>query len=138
MLPCIGHTGICDSKGFVHDFAGPYTITIDNFSFGETHKYVTLNLDGITPEQFNEAVKKADAVYGRRMHNICCDNCHSHVAMVLNNLNYKGKQNYTMIDIWLMCSIKSEYVTYYHTLMTYWLWAIVALICGWMKFFGSH
>ena len=26
ILPCIGHMGICDSEGVVHDFQGPYTI----------------------------------------------------------------------------------------------------------------
>jgi hypothetical protein len=27
-LPVIGHMGICDSKGIVHDFAGPYHIGV--------------------------------------------------------------------------------------------------------------
>ena len=26
LLPFIGHMGICDSRGVIHDFAGPYTI----------------------------------------------------------------------------------------------------------------
>ena len=28
---------------------------------------------------------------GKRMHNLCCDNCHSHVARALNLMNYDGK-----------------------------------------------
>jgi transmembrane protein 222 len=39
-LPCIGHTGLCDSEGVIHDFAGPYYVSLDDFAFGETHKYV--------------------------------------------------------------------------------------------------
>ena len=50
MIPCIGHTGIGDTNGVIHDFAGPYYISIDNFSFGETHKYVILNVSGVTLE----------------------------------------------------------------------------------------
>lgn len=51
MIPCIGHTGIGDSKGVIHDFAGPYYVSIDDLAFGETHKYVTLtHLEGVTPE----------------------------------------------------------------------------------------
>ena len=42
MIPCIGHTGIGDSKGVIHDFAGPYYVSLDDFAFGETHKYVVL------------------------------------------------------------------------------------------------
>ena len=37
-LPTIGHTGIAMSDGVIHDFAGPYTVTIDDLAFGETHK----------------------------------------------------------------------------------------------------
>jgi len=28
LLPWIGHTGIGDSRGRIHDFAGPYTIGV--------------------------------------------------------------------------------------------------------------
>jgi hypothetical protein len=38
LLPFIGHTGIAMSDGVIYDFAGPYTISIDDLSFGETHK----------------------------------------------------------------------------------------------------
>ena len=37
-LPFIGHTGIAVSDGTIHDFSGPYTVTIDDMAFGETHK----------------------------------------------------------------------------------------------------
>ena len=32
-LPVVGHTGICDSRGVVMDFAGPYCIGVDQMSF---------------------------------------------------------------------------------------------------------
>ena len=115
MIPCIGHTGIGDSKGVIHDFAGPYYVSIDDLAFGETHKYVTLtHLDGVTPEQYDDAIRRADNVYQKRMHNICCDNCHSHVARVLNNLKYKGRTNYTMIDVWWMCIWGSKWLNWCH------------------------
>ena len=47
LIPFIGHTGIGDAKGVIHDFGGPYWIPI-NFTFGEVHKYVILNLHGVT------------------------------------------------------------------------------------------
>jgi hypothetical protein len=38
IFPFIGHTGIAMSDGIIHDFSGPYTITIDDLAFGRTHK----------------------------------------------------------------------------------------------------
>ena len=128
LVPVIGHTGIGDSKGVLHDFAGPYYVSVDDLAFGETHKYVVLELEGVTPEQYDQAIKDADKTYCKRMHNICCDNCHSHVARVLNNLNYKGRSNYTMIDVWWMCLVNSKYVSILHVFYTYIFWIFVAII----------
>ena len=127
IMPLIGHTGIADSRGVIHDFAGPYYISIDDFAFGETHKYVKLDLEGVTLAQFDEAIRQADVVYRERMHNICCDNCHSHVARVLNILKYKGRTNYTMIDIWWMCLVKSNYVSAKHVVLTYILYILATI-----------
>lgn len=39
ILPFVGHMGICDSKGIIHDFAGPYYIGEDCLAFGNPAKY---------------------------------------------------------------------------------------------------
>jgi len=38
-LPFIGHTGICTAEGVIHDFAGSYYVSVDDFAFGNPHKY---------------------------------------------------------------------------------------------------
>lgn len=38
LIPVIGHTGIGMSDGVIHDFAGPYYISVDDLAFGEAHK----------------------------------------------------------------------------------------------------
>ena len=38
LIPLIGHTGIGMSNGVIHDFAGPYYISVDDLAFGEAHK----------------------------------------------------------------------------------------------------
>ena len=81
-LPFIGHTGIAMSDGVIHDFAGPYTITIDDLAFGETHKYVPLEIS--EAQRYDGSVLKADRIYAEMMHNIFCNNCHSHVARAMN------------------------------------------------------
>ena len=41
-------------------------------------------------------LQDANVEYRKRMHNICCDNCHSHVAFALNGMGYRGKYNWNM------------------------------------------
>ena len=62
------------------------------------------------------------------MHNICCDNCHSHVANALNHLKYKGRDNYTMIDVWWMCIWQGKYVSFKHWFCTYIGFIVLAAI----------
>lgn len=68
LLPFIGHTGIAMSNGVIHDFAGPYTVTVDDLAFGETHKYVQLNVDDV--QKYDQAIIKADCIYMKMMHNL--------------------------------------------------------------------
>jgi hypothetical protein len=42
ILPFVGHMGICDSRGVIHDFAGPYFIGVDDMAFGEPTRYLPL------------------------------------------------------------------------------------------------
>ena len=53
------------------------------------------------------------------MHIICWDNCHSHVARVLNNHKYLGKENWNMITVWWLVMTKGKYVSNFHLFMTY-------------------
>mmetsp|Transcript_19681 Transcript_19681/g.16826 ORF Transcript_19681/g.16826 Transcript_19681/m.16826 type:complete len:194 (+) Transcript_19681:84-665(+) len=109
-LPFIGHTGICDKKGIIHDFSGPYTVTIDDMAFGRPQKYIPLEIDEHTSRVWDRALNKADENYRKQMHNLFCNNCHSHVAHALNLMHYKGRNNWNMVDIWLMTVFNSKYV----------------------------
>lgn len=40
LIPFIGHLGIADSQGRIHDFHGPYYVAVDNFMVGDVYKYV--------------------------------------------------------------------------------------------------
>ncbi len=59
-MPFIGHTGICSADGVIHDFAGPYFVSIDDFSFGVTHKYVQLKVSAADFSRYNDSVESAD------------------------------------------------------------------------------
>ncbi len=88
IFPFIGHTGICDSQGVIHDFAGPYTITVDQFAFGVPTRYLVLSPELCVDQEWDGAVESGCNVYKGRMHNLFCDNCHSHVAECLNKMRY--------------------------------------------------
>jgi hypothetical protein len=73
LFPWIGHLGIGDSEGKVHDFAGPYYIGIDSF-MTPIHKYYQFPRDQWLGKEaaWNSAIMKSDAEYRKLMHNICC------------------------------------------------------------------
>mmetsp|Transcript_20875 Transcript_20875/g.53524 ORF Transcript_20875/g.53524 Transcript_20875/m.53524 type:complete len:142 (+) Transcript_20875:2-427(+) len=80
--PCVGHMGIADSHGKIHDFQGPYSIGIDEFMVGCVLRYAVIS--GPEDEGWDAAIERADSVYAQRIHDICCDNCHHHTALALN------------------------------------------------------
>lgn len=122
-LPFIGHTGLAMSDGIIHDFAGPYFIGIDDLAFGECHKYIPLEIDDQV--RYDRSLLKADKHYEGQNHNICCNNCHSHVACALNKYQYKGRDNYTMVDVWWLTITRSKYVSWMHVIKTYFVFAII-------------
>lgn len=43
-------------------------------------------------------------------HNLCCDNCHSHVALALNLMRYNNSTNWNMVTLCFFCLIYGKYV----------------------------
>ena len=98
LIPFIGHMGICDSEGRVHDFAGPYTIGLDRFMVPVT-RILPIDVSSLPPpppsssaassdaaSQWDDAIHTADAHFAETMHNIACNNCHHHTAMAMRQL----------------------------------------------------
>ena len=56
IFPFIGHTGICTSDGVIHDFAGPYYVSVDDMAFGEPHKYVPLRIEKGREAEWDHAI----------------------------------------------------------------------------------
>lgn len=119
LIPSIGHTGIATSEGIIHDFAASFYISIDEMSFGKPTKYFQLDLDEREKYEYDKAIEKGDLKYNHEMHNLFWNNCHSHVAYILNLIKYKGKDNYTMVDIWWMLILKGKYISFLAFIKTY-------------------
>ena len=105
----VGHTGICSSAGVIYDFAGPYTINEDRMAFGRPTRFWPIPHDDISDVVWDAAVNDAATEYRKRMHNICCDNCHSHVAMALNLMHGSGSR-WNMGTIGLACFFRGQFV----------------------------
>ena len=141
LIPIIGHLGLCDSEGRVHDFAGPYTIGVSlrpapshrihppspassiqtrtlaatapsadarplpPFSTAQVDHFMVpvariLPIDlstlpsstpsSSTPDDpallWDDGLHYADGHFSEQMHNICCNNCHHHVAMAMTKM----------------------------------------------------
>lgn len=92
LLPFIGHLGIADSHGNISDFQGSFYVHTNEganyMAFGPVTRYLKLQAgnDLVDTENWDNAVEEANEIYCQREHNICCDNCHSHVANALNRI----------------------------------------------------
>ena len=95
--------GICDSKGVIYDFAGPYCIGVGKLAFGDPVKYLYLEKTKCVAQDWDTSVQDGNEIYSQRVHNLFCDNCHSHVAKCLNIMKYDHCDTYNMftIGIWM-------------------------------------
>lgn len=115
-IPFIGHTGICNSSGIASDFRGPYYVGDDGrMAFGPPTRYYKIDISqcNITPEQWDTAIQEANELYRGRMHNIFCDNCHSHVAYALNQMPVSacGIHKWDMIKIAILIFFRGSFLS---------------------------
>ena len=46
-------------------------------------------------------------------HNLCCDNCHSHVAMALNLMQYNRSSSWNMVKLCFFMLIYGKFTRYF-------------------------
>lgn len=135
LIPFIGHTGICDSEGKVHDFSGDYSISYDDMAFSEPHKYIQMNPNETEQANWDRAIQRADHKFTYLEHNLFTNNCHSHVAEALNELNYKSSTSYNMISIWWYFIIYGKYISLSHIVRTYIGFFMISVLVIYFKYF---
>lgn len=127
LCPIIGHMGICDSRGVIWDFQGPYSIGRDDMAFGRPTRYLPLDprlakkfiksgcaccdknegdakkkkiaSDKEVRALWDECVHFTNCHYSKRMHNICCQNCHHHTARAMNRMAYRGMTSWNQFHL---------------------------------------
>lgn len=132
LIPFIGHTGICDSSGIASDFRGPYYVGDDGrMAFGPPTRYLKIDLQDVcTSEQWDTAIQEANQVYRGRMHNICCDNCHSHVAYALNQMHVTayGIQKWSMVNIAIVMFFRGSFLSWTAVLQQFLPFTIIVVL----------
>ncbi|CAJ0572328.1 unnamed protein product, partial [Mesorhabditis spiculigera] len=113
LFPFIGHMGIANSRGIIRDFAGPYFVSEDAMGFGWPTRFWVLQESDVVggSDNYDRAIREASDVYKGRMHNLCCDNCHSHVALALNTMQYRGSTSWNMVNLCFFMLIKGRFVS---------------------------
>ncbi len=103
-------------------------------------KYVAARpgeLHGLQPGEspaagWNRALAAANRLYSGRGHNLLLDNCHHHVAAALNELRYRGRQDWGTVSLHLLMMRHGRFVSPARCVGTYAgfavLLALVALV----------
>lgn len=136
ILPLIGHTGIANSQGVIHDFGGSYYIAEDNFTFGRPTKYLRLEPSKAQACGWDDAIQASACRFRKRQHNIIMNNCHDHVADTLNEMKYDGRQDYNQFDIFLMMTLQSKYVSFKGFLYQWGIFIVLLIILITVIIFG--
>jgi hypothetical protein len=70
------------------------------------------------------------------MHNICCDNCHSHVAAALNFAGYNGLRNRGMVRIGVWFFFQGKFTSasaFIRTYLPFFVILIVIFLSSYLK-----
>jgi len=64
-------------------------------------------------QQWDDSIEQANAEYRTRMHNLFCDNCHSHVAYALNTMEMKayGIRNWDMVKLCFLVFFRGRFLS---------------------------
>jgi len=85
ILPFLGHVGICNSKGVVHDFQGDGHIGRGRLLFGAPIQKWELDVDS---EVLDRAINEVSNEFRDVPFNMLCSNCHFYVSSVLERAGY--------------------------------------------------
>lgn len=61
-------------------------------------------------------------------HNLICDNCHSHVALALNKMRYKDREDWNMVKLAWFTLTKGSFVRTTDVFSQYLPFAIIVFI----------
>lgn len=133
LIPIIGHLGICDSTGAVHDFAGSYYVSVNDFMTGRVTRYY--QLPDVSDSVLDAAIADADAEYKQQTHNLITNNCHHHVACALRHTKLPQYRNMTMLQAWWLITTRGRFSSVAGVLHTWLPFCVILMAALLMGFF---
>ena len=128
LFPFIGHCSIVNSYGFIHDFDSSNFIKIYNENENGFSKIVYLNLDDNQKKIWDNVIEKIDKNYKKKSFSMCGNNSFKYISNILNNIEYKGKKNYTKCDIFWLIIKEGKFISKCHLFKTYFGLIIIVFI----------
>ncbi|KAJ8604812.1 hypothetical protein CTAYLR_001007 [Chrysophaeum taylorii] len=131
-LPFVGHLGIVDGDGYLHDWHGTpiHPNPPKDMLFGEPARYLVLakNPPPADLERWNQAISQADDEFSRHLHCMGCGyDCHSHVARALNLFRYLGCSYHNKVFLAAAVFFAGRHVKLPRDLLRVWLPPILLL-----------
>ena len=128
IFPFFTHLYIVNSKGSTHDFDSSRFIEIKNKIDKLPIKYIKLNLTEKDKLVWDNAILKIDKFFSKKEFGICGNNSYFYIASLLNEINYNGRNNYTIKDIFYIYIKESKYFSYKGIIFNYLTLIIIAII----------
>ena len=128
LFPFIGHCSIVNSYGFIHDFDSSNFIKIYNENENGFSKIVYLNLDDNQKKIWDNVIEKIDKNYKKKSFSMCGNNSFKYISNILNNIEYKGKKNYTKCDIFWLIIKEGKFISKCDLFKTYFGLIIIVFI----------
>ena len=108
-IPIAGHASVGDADGQTHDFndinnKGKGTISVGQVSYGKPYKYHQLGVTTLkmNPAEWNKAIADTSKQFEGKPYSILSNNSYHYVAAVLNNMNYAGHRNHSVLTVIFM------------------------------------
>ena len=138
IVPWIGHLGVADSQGVVHDFAGPYTVNQGEFMVPITKVFqFPLSVWRGREREWDAGLAQADAVYSKLVHNLFTQNCHHHSVKALGCMKLGSGREVTplahmsMLQAFWLITRKGQFISVGAWIMTYAPFMIGLLFWAW-------
>lgn len=111
VFPFVGHVGITDSVGRIHDFGSSNYVSIDQMAYGNPDKIIHFEITQDEFTRWNKSIHTVSKKFSKKTYSLCGTNGYSFCASVLNKIKYNDRNDYTACEVMKMTIGCSYYVS---------------------------
>ncbi|CAG9464656.1 unnamed protein product [Pedinophyceae sp. YPF-701] len=131
IMPFVGHMGVGDSRGLLHDFLGHGTINTGRLGFGSPARYLrvgdgkTLSLPDDAGKTWDDAVRLSVEDFKTEDYSFFTNNCHTFVGAVLSRARCGGRTKWDMARLAVLVALFGRHVGVWGVAKTWVPWGCV-------------